>query len=87
MDKNKGIPKKINTKGIPEIGGLDKQIEDSVAKHMQKLIGYLDPLIQNINLGIETLEKRVAVVEEVKKLFPDKVEVIVKHENPDKKVT
>jgi len=43
---------------------------------------YLDPIMQNILTSIDGIERRLAVVEEVKQLFPAKIEVTVKTELP-----
>ena len=80
---NKVPPTKIKTKDVPVIGGVNeatkKMIEETVDQRMQGLLKVLDPLVQNLHGELAEIEKRLSVVEEVKQLFPSKVEVIVKH--------
>jgi len=73
MDRKQGVPK---SKGLPVIGSADKaKSEEFVRQIMQ----YLDPIMNNILQSIDGIERRLAVVEEVKQVFPAKVEVAVKH--------
>lgn len=73
MDKKPGVPR-----NIPTIGGKAKsaEAEDFVKQIMQ----YLDPVLQNILTAIDGIEHRLNVVEEVKQVFPQKIEVVIKHE-------
>jgi len=72
-DKKKGVPKGNK---VPIIG------ESEIQKAIKELVQYLDPIILNFSNMFDAIDKRLAVVEEVKKIFPDKVEVTVKHEYP-----
>jgi len=70
---------KVPQSKIPIIGGTEKaKSEEFVRQIMQ----YLDPIMNNILQSIDGIERRLAVVEEVKQLFPAKIEVLVKHEHP-----
>jgi len=71
MDKKQGIPK---TK-IPIIGDKQKSEE-----FVRQVMAYLDPIMQSILTSIDGLERRVAVVEEVKQVFPASINVIIKKE-------
>ena len=70
-------PKVPSTK-VPIIGEKEKsaQSEEFVRQVMQ----YLDPIMQNILQSIDGIERRLAVVEEVKQVFPAKVDVTIKHD-------
>lgn len=76
MDKKQGIPK---GKGLPTIGGTEKAKSEEFARQIMQ---YLDPIMNNILQSIDGIERRLAVVEEVKQLFPPKVEVIIKQDKP-----
>ena len=70
---------KVPQSKIPIIGGTEKaKSEEFIRQVMQ----YLDPIMQKILQSIDGLERRVAVVEEVKQVFPAKVDVTVKTEMP-----
>ena len=71
MNKPKVPPSKV-----PIIGG-DKERDMAL---VNTILAQIDPVLQKILEGIDGLERRVAVVEEVKQLFPAKIEVIVKHD-------
>ncbi len=73
MDKKQGIPK---SKGLPIIGDKEKEGRAMV----QYLMEAMAPTFEGITLAIDEIQRRLSVVEEVKKLFPDRVEVIIKKE-------
>jgi len=73
-DKKQGIPK---TK-IPIIGEKEKSEE-----FVRQVMAYLDPIMQNILTSIDGIERRLAVVEEVKQIFPASINVIIKKEEID----
>lgn len=78
MTKQK--PKVPPTK-IPIIGSADKaKSEEFVRQIMQ----YLDPIMNNILQSIDGIERRLAIVEEVKQVFPQTVNVIIKKESGGK---
>lgn len=75
MTKQK--PKVPETK-VPIIGqSADKAKSE---EFVRQIMGYLDPILQNILQSIDGIEHRLAVVEEVKQVFPPKVEVVIKKE-------
>ena len=80
MDKKQGVPK---SKGLPTIGGTEKAKSE---KFVRQIMNYLDPVLQNILTAIDGIEHRLNVVEEVRQLFPNKVEVVIKHEKPDRTI-
>lgn len=88
MDKKPGVPH-IKTKGVHIIGEQDKKIREiaveEVEKHLQKFGAGLNQIIENIMGTVDGIEHRVSVVEEVKQIVPSKIEVIVKHEDTNKK--
>ena len=69
---------KVPPSNIPILGQkVDKiQVQEVVNTIMAQLKPTLDIILENI----DGLERRLAVVEEVKQLFPPKVEVIIKKE-------
>ena len=74
MDKKQGVPK---GKKLPIIGGNEKaKSEEFVRQIMQ----FLDPVLQNILTSIDGIERRLAVVEEIKQIFPQTVNVVIKKE-------
>ena len=74
MDKKQGVPK---GKKLPIIGGTEKEKSE---EFVRQIMQYLDPIMQNILQSIDGIERRLAVVEEVKQVFPAKVEVVIKKE-------
>ena len=85
MDK---VPRtKLNIKKeVPIIGGANKEMQEvadkTVEKHMQRFMQTLEPIISALNQNVDTIERRLSVVEEVKQTFPSKVDVTVKTEIP-----
>ena len=80
MDKKVSMPKRAMS-GLPTIG--EKQIP--VQEIVDSIAAQLKPTMDIILNNIETLERRLEIAEEVRKIFPDKVEVIIKHEEKEKK--
>ena len=77
LDKKQGVPK-----GLPIIGGeKDKETKALINESIKAILARLDPIMQNILQNIDGLERRLAVAEEVKQIFPAHVTVTVKHEN------
>jgi len=72
MDKKQGVPQ---GKGVPIIGSK-KEGQEIV----NAIMSQLSPVIENILTAIDGLERRVAVIEEVKQLFPSSINVIIKKE-------
>lgn len=81
MDKKQGVPmgKKVHL-----IGGDKKQPQVTMQELIPAIVAQLKPTLDLILGNVTTLENRVNVVEEVKQLFPSKVDVnvTVKHEYP-----
>ena len=77
MDKKVGMPKR-GMSGLPTIG--EKQIP--VQEIVDSIAAQLKPTMNTILNNIEGLERRLEIAEEVRKIFPDKVEVVIKHEQP-----
>lgn len=75
MTKQK--PKVPSTK-VPIIGGTEKEKSE---EFVRQVMNYLDPIMQNILQSIDGIERRLAVVEEVKQILPPKIEVTIKHEH------
>ena len=75
MDKIKGIPERAGSK-LPTIGENQIPVKEIVNQIAAQLKPTMDIILENI----ETLERRVEIAEEVRKIFPDKVEVIIKKE-------
>lgn len=77
-------PTKIKTKGIHIIGEQDKKMreiaEEVNEKALQKFAAGLNQTIQAILEGLDGIERRVSVVEEVKQIVPPKIEVTIKKE-------
>ncbi len=80
-DKKQGIPR---GKGLPTIGGSNNEevIKNAIDTALATLTQHLDPMLNNLGQAIEELQRRVNIVEEVKQVFPAKVDVTVKHEQP-----
>lgn len=75
MTKQK--PKVPSTK-VPIIGqSADKAKSE---EFVRQIMNYLDPVLQNILTSIDGIERRLAVVEEVKQIFPQTVHVVIKKE-------
>ena len=75
--KPKVPPSKVPIIGQPRQSADKAKSEEFV----RQIMNYLDPIMNNILQSIDGIERRLAVVEEVKQLFPQKIEVLVKHEN------
>ena len=67
--------------GVPIIGGKKTQPPGiQMQELIPAIVAQLTPTLDIILENVTALEQRMAVVEEVKQLFPAKIEVIVKHE-------
>lgn len=73
MDKSPGVPK-----NIPLIGGKKEQPQIQPHELIPAIVAQLKPTLDIILENVTALEGRMAVVEEVKQLFPAKIEVTVK---------
>ena len=79
MDKKPGVPmgKKVHL-----IGGDKEQPQVTMQELIPAIVAQLKPTLDLILGNVTALEGRMAVVEEVKQLFPAKVEVTVRNEQP-----
>ena len=75
MSKNTIKKPRVPQAKVPIIGQQGKPDE-----FVRGILKYLDPILQSILNSIDGLERRVAVMEEVKQLFPQKIEVVIKKE-------
>lgn len=77
--KNTKTKPRVPESKIPIIGDRNKEIIQAV---MQGIIQQLDPLLTGLTQQSENIEHRLAVVEEVKQIFPSKIDVnvVVKHD-------
>ena len=68
--------------GVPIIGGKKTQAPGTQMQELiPAIVAQLTPTLDIILEKVTTLEMRMAVVEEVKQLFPAKIEVVVKHDH------
>ena len=68
---------KFTKKRVPTIGG-----KSEIQQSMQELAQFLDPILGQLSAQIEDLQFSVAVLKEVNRMFPDKIEVTVRQEKP-----
>ena len=69
--------------GVPIIGGKKEQPQGiQMQELIPAIVAQLKPTLDLILGNVTALEGRMAVVEEVKQLFPSKIDVIVKQEQP-----
>ena len=59
---------------------MQEVADKTVEKQMQRFMQTLEPIISALNQNVDTIERRLSVVEETKQIFPSKVEVVVKKE-------
>lgn len=71
MDKKVGMPR-----GLPTIGEKQIPVSEIVNQIAAQLKSTMDIILNNI----ETLERRLEIAEEVRKIFPDTVTVVIKKE-------
>lgn len=74
MDKKQGVPM---GKEVPIIGGEKTQPQIQPHELIPAIVAQLKPTLDIILENVTALEGRMAVVEEVKQLFPAKIEVVV----------
>lgn len=88
-DKNPGMP--VGSKKVPIIGQKFTEKDNEIINAAVKaIVERVEPILNGIGNMVDSIDKRLAVVEEVKKSFPDTVNVIVTHEKdgvfvPEKK--
>lgn len=88
-DKNPGMP--VGSKKVPIIGQKFTEKDNEIINAAVKaIVERVEPILNGIGNMCEDLRQRVAVLEEVKQIFPSKVNVIVTHEKdgvfvPEKK--
>ena len=76
MDKKGRVP----PSNVPIIGEKARKERDVAL--VNTILAQIDPVMQRILEGIDGLERRIGVVEGIQKVFPEKVEVTVKQEQP-----
>ena len=69
---------KVPPSKVPIIGQTADKAKSE--EFVRQIMQYLDPIMNNILQSIDGIERRLAVVEEVKQLFPQTVNVIIKKE-------
>lgn len=80
MPKTKHNPPK--DKNIHIIGNKFTEKDNEIINAaVNAIIEKVEPILNGIGQMVDSIDKRLAIVEEVKKIFPDKVEVVIKHEN------
>lgn len=77
-DKNPGMP--TGSKKVPIIGQKFTEKDNEIINAaVQAIVQKVEPILNGIGGMVDAMDKRVAVLEEVKKIFPDKVEVVIRH--------
>lgn len=73
---------RVPRSNVPIIGASkDEVIKNAIDEALTTLTQHLDPILHNLGGAIEELQKRLAIVEEVRSLLPPKIEVVIKHED------
>jgi len=75
---------RTNVKGIPEIGKGSSAERDQ--RLIQAFFQQLDPILSTLSGVIEEIQRRVAVLEEVKSMIPSKIEVVIKNDNLEERI-
>ena len=76
---------KVPPSKVPIIGQKSADKEKS-EEFVRQIMNYLDPIMNDILQSIDGIERRLAVVEEVKQVFPAKVDVNVKMIEPQEEL-
>ena len=66
---------KVPQSKVPILGQSSGKAKSE--EFVRQIMQYLDPIMNNILQSIDGIERRLAVVEEVKQVFPAKVEVVI----------
>lgn len=67
---------------VPIIGGKSNEevIKNAIDEALATLTQHLDPILQNLGGAIEETQRRLAILEETKQIFPQNITVTIKKE-------